>query len=474
MNQISVSSLREGQRLQECLYNHRGIKLLPCGTHLTETIIERLRAFGPQFYLTRAVPELVQAGLIQAMDPRRFKAGSIPPRRVLTAGGRPLSQVADRLEQHHLDALEHGVYTLSVPEPRAEARARDELDREILAQKQPHWADLARTIPGKSVDGIQHATDNTTRQADGPRFNAWPSAGDLAQWRDTLAERIGAQYARMLAWLPIEVSVLNDVVDDLLVLFRTDQTRFTQIALMCPRTSDYVPHHAIGAAVLSISMAYRKSWPWEDIRLAGMSALVHDAGMLMLPQRIRTQPGSLCDVDRTRVLAHPVDSALMLLNSQEIPEAVAMAAYRHHERDNGHGYPLGLLGSRIGKLPRLLAVADSASALNEPRPYRADVLPHTAVMQIAEAAGEGYLFRPMVRALVESIGLYPIGSYVLLSDERVARVIGIRHDSVDQPIVEICTETGLPSGEVIDLTRVEPWELSALDGCSDPTLTQAA
>ncbi|MBL1215885.1 MAG: HD domain-containing protein [Planctomycetes bacterium] len=480
MKRIAASSLQDGQRLSDSLFNMRGIKLLPGGTVLNPALIDRLTALWSEFHMASGAEAFIKDGVLTAVDLDRFKHKAAPPRMILTAGCRPLSQVADRLEHHHLEALQFGAFALAEPEPRAEAQARYELDQEALAQKQEAWAELSRNIPHDPVVVDEESDSDSDSEPpqetddDSPRKEAWPTPEELAQWRDEQAARIHHQYARMLAWLPAEAGVFAGVVDDLMMLLRTDRRRFAQIALLCPRTSNYIPHHAIGAAVLAVSMAARKGWREEDIRLAGMSALVHDVGMLMLPQRIRTQPGALCDVDRSRVIVHPVDSALMVLNSPDIPDVVAMAAYRHHERDNGHGYPLGLLGSRIGQLPRLLAVADSASALNEPRPYRPDVLPHTAVMEIAEQAGEGFLFRPMVRALVESIGLYPIGSYVLLSDERIARVVGIRHDSVDQPIVEICTAQGQPSGEVIDLTEVEPWELSALDGCANPALECAA
>jgi hypothetical protein len=87
---------------------------------------------------------------------------------------------------------------------------------------------------------------------------------------------------------------------------------------------------------------------------------------------------------------------------------------------------------------------------------------------------DGFIHRPLVRALVETVGLYPIGSYVRLSNEKTALVVGMHVSSPDRPIVRICDANGCTRGDLIDLTQNEPWELFVLDGTSPPAEELAA
>jgi hypothetical protein len=100
-------------------------------------------------------------------------------------------------------------------------------------------------------------------------------------------------------------------------------------------------------------------------------------------------------------------------------------AYQHHERQDGGGYPRGLIGNNvIGRslaermnpkrmllIAELAAVADVYSALTSDRPYR-PAMPLDRVHQIVNEMAGPHLNRDVVRVLTRTIPMYPVGHWV--------------------------------------------------------------
>ncbi|OYW11077.1 MAG: hypothetical protein B7Z55_19865 [Planctomycetales bacterium 12-60-4] len=111
-------------------------------------------------------------------------------------------------------------------------------------------------------------------------------------------------------------------------------------------------------------------------------------------------------------------------------------AYQVHERPNGYGYPRAKSGDRIHLFARILAVADAYSALTSTRPQRPALTPYAAMECVVKMARRKDLDPEIVRALLKVLTLFPIGSYVALSDARLARVIRRNGDRYTTPIVQ--------------------------------------
>jgi HD-GYP domain-containing protein (c-di-GMP phosphodiesterase class II) len=129
-----------------------------------------------------------------------------------------------------------------------------------------------------------------------------------------------------------------------------------------------------------------------------------------------------------------------------------MVAYQMHERCNGSGYPRGRTAAQIHPLAKIAAVADVFLALVSMRPHRAPVSPYRAIEMILYDT-QRQLYDPyVVRALLGAISLFPLGSYVRLSDDRIAKVIRTNPRRYDRPIVEIEQDSrSTTPPEVVDL-----------------------
>ena len=144
----------------------------------------------------------------------------------------------------------------------------------------------------------------------------------------------------------------------------------------------------------------------------------------------------------------------MMKEMRSVTNRSAFIAYQMHERNNGQGYPRRLEGHRIHFLSKLAAVADAYVGLVSPRPYRPALLPYYAMESMLKGVRSGLFDAAAVRALLDTLSLFPCGSYVQLSDGRIGRVIRSNRDQYTLPVVEARLADDLYAApEVINLVE---------------------
>jgi putative nucleotidyltransferase with HDIG domain len=124
----------------------------------------------------------------------------------------------------------------------------------------------------------------------------------------------------------------------------------------------------------------------EDLRV---TALLHDIGMLTVPEAILTSPRRLTVEEQSELRGHPAHGAT-LTRDANFPERVQQAIRSHHERVDGMGYPDGLVGDDIPAASRILSVCDAFVALISDRPHRAAVSVAEALDALRASAGTHY------------------------------------------------------------------------------------
>ena len=132
---------------------------------------------------------------------------------------------------------------------------------------------------------------------------------------------------------------------------------------------------------------------------------------------------------------HPIYSLEMLQNVSSLPRVVSVIAYQVHERFNGTGYPRGRKGNSIHLFARILQIADAFIGMTSPRPYRPPMMRYAAMECLIRQAKERYVDPEVVRALLKIQSLFPIGSFVTLTDGSVAQVVRRNQDYYTEPIV---------------------------------------
>lgn len=199
----------------------------------------------------------------------------------------------------------------------------------------------------------------------------------------------------------------------------------------------FVLPHSVNVAVLALEVGGAMGMSPEELQETCLAGLVHDVGSVRLPPGLLVKSDSLTAAEWDLVRARPQTAHDLLETLAPRYATVAEIAYQAYERLDGSGYPNGLQGDAIRKQALILGMVDFFESFAHPRPYKPS-LPGTAnhgiqmLMQMADKFGPETL-----KALVNSIGLFPIGSYVRLSSGEIGRVVDVKRQNPMRPQVEV-------------------------------------
>lgn len=200
---------------------------------------------------------------------------------------------------------------------------------------------------------------------------------------------------------------------------------------------DSISQHSLQMSLLGMAIGVEMRLNAENVRTLGIAALVHDWGMVRVPESIRSANRILTTSEFIEIKKHPVYALDLLERVTGMPRFVPLVAYQVHERPNGSGYPRGRTSSTIHPFAKILNVADSYVALTSPRPYRPALMPYAAMELLLKQARKKIVDPDVVRALLHVVSLFPIGSAVVLTDGSIARVIRRNGNNYTAPIVQV-------------------------------------
>jgi hypothetical protein len=213
-------------------------------------------------------------------------------------------------------------------------------------------------------------------------------------------------------------------------------------------------HTSLLAMALAIEMGMGES----EIRTIGLCGLLHDWGMTQVPAEVRNANRVLNRTEFAEIQKHPLYTLELLQKISGIPPEVPLICFQAHEQPNGRGYPRGRRLPEIHPAARILHVADAYCALTSRRPFRLALTPYASVECLVRNARDRAFDADVVRALLRVLSLFPIGSYVMLNDASMGRVIRRNGNHFATPIVQIVRR---PDGSRIDPAQ-QPMIVDAL------------
>jgi diguanylate cyclase (GGDEF)-like protein len=148
----------------------------------------------------------------------------------------------------------------------------------------------------------------------------------------------------------------------------------------------YTRRHADQVTVHALNLGESLGLADESLETLKLAAMLHDVGKLGLGPRVLRKPGPLT-ADEERMVRMHIDIGETIIRDLPRVAEVLEAVHAHHERYDGTGYPVGLLGEDIPLLARILAVADAYAAMTVDRPYRAKLTAEQARVELTKVAG---------------------------------------------------------------------------------------
>lgn len=199
---------------------------------------------------------------------------------------------------------------------------------------------------------------------------------------------------------------------------------------------NYLLEHSVNLSVLMSVFGKGLELPGDVLEEIIVGALLHDIGKILTPDEILHKPGKLTAREFAVMKEHVAHSRDILMNSEGVGELTLLTAAQHHERLDGTGYPEGLSGEQISRYGRMAAIADVYDAITADRVYHKGMTPTQGLKKLIEWSGD-HLDPDLVHEFIRCLGIYPIGSVVLLESGRLAVVIETNEKDQRLPVVRV-------------------------------------
>ncbi|MFP4687060.1 MAG: HD-GYP domain-containing protein [bacterium] len=202
---------------------------------------------------------------------------------------------------------------------------------------------------------------------------------------------------------------------------------------------EYIYTYSLNTALLAMMLADELGYEKEEIRYIGVGGLIHDVGMLIIPRPIRKKEGTFNQREKKIVQGHVKKSENCFRRFSNFDPRLKKTVLQHHEHWDGSGYPLGLKEKQIHPYARIVNLAMTYVAMNQPRYHRKQFgLAHSVREVIYKDKKK---FDPEVlKAFVRIVGIYPPGSFIRLSSGHHALVIKNNPSRPLNPVVRVITD----------------------------------
>jgi HD-GYP domain-containing protein (c-di-GMP phosphodiesterase class II) len=226
------------------------------------------------------------------------------------------------------------------------------------------------------------------------------------------------------------------------------------LGLSSIRTYDsYTFDHSIDMAVAAVMIGKNIGLGEGDLRLLATGCMLHDTGKVFIDREILNKPGKLTPEEQDVMRQHAAlgyEAVKQLFGPGVLSNHIP---YQHHERQDGGGYPRGLVGTntlprpgerRDGKnillLAEIASIADIYDALNSDRPYR-PALPTDQILKLINSLSGTALNEALVDAFLKTMAPFPQGVEVELRggplDGFKAVVARVHRDNLPRPLVRV-------------------------------------
>lgn len=237
--------------------------------------------------------------------------------------------------------------------------------------------------------------------------------------------------------LPMDIS---SVASDALMLLHPpegDINVFDMIHNM-RQYDDLTYAHSLNVGLICNVFASWLNLSQEEAKIALECGLLHDIGKLKIPEQIIKKPERLSNDEYQIIKTHPIEG-YKILQTMPYVEHVKSAALMHHERCDGSGYPLGLIGDKIDYYAKIVAIADVYEAMTSARIYRGSLCPFQVIATFESEGLQKYDTQMIMTFLENIVNTYMLNR-VRLNNGMEGDIIFINKQCLSRPTIKCGNE----------------------------------
>ncbi|MCR5725798.1 MAG: HD domain-containing protein [Treponema sp.] len=237
----------------------------------------------------------------------------------------------------------------------------------------------------------------------------------------------------------LQLEEISSITEDLCQFIKENKRYVLRVTPSITDSSkNFLISHSMRSTVIAIAIGLQLHMPKDKLTELGVASILHEIGQIRLPPQLYMTNRTLSGAEKQKMQAHPILS-YNILKENDFPLAICLATLEHHERENGSGYPQRLPSHKITVYAKIISVACSFEAITTPRDYKEEKTTFAAMVEMLKNADHQY-DETVIKALLHSLSLFPIGSYVYLANGKVGQVIDVLPQQPLNPIVQLMNE----------------------------------
>jgi HD-GYP domain-containing protein (c-di-GMP phosphodiesterase class II) len=415
---VAVDELEAGQELARPLYDPRGALLLEAGSKIPRNLAASLERRGIEtIYFRRPEEEI---GVDQGRALREALAGG--------ASAAEQDDGATNLAEEEAFSSKAVETLKEIRPPEADP---DDLNSQKLRRR-------LGTVEKMEVEPEGEALENQVRDNRNRPPATAKEKDDFTQSIADCLKVLGRVYARLTKDSHrMEVGELDHVASMILAGLIANRDLLTLLGTR-RNGADYQLAHGLATAVISVNIGTKMGFGAGQIKSLALGAMLADIGLMKVPKTILDKRDKLTPREHAEIHRHPAHGLDMLQTVRGIPAEVPYVIYQSHERPNGSGYPCGKKDVVIHPFAKIVNAADAFTALCSERPYRRQ--PHTpykAMERLVFMTSKRLLNADITRNFLRVNSLFPVGSFVRLSNGLVGRVVTANPDDYMNPYIAL-------------------------------------
>jgi HD-GYP domain-containing protein (c-di-GMP phosphodiesterase class II) len=309
--------------------------------------------------------------------------------------------------------------------------------------------------PDSKKDSLTEKVHKLTEMMDGEKESEAEvelSSKDTEDIFDEMVTMVDDIFEKTRNGVGYEKERIIELIGRLIEKIKEDKNKALETAAM-ERGGKYIYTLAARVSILAIVTGISMDYAKHRLIPLGVGAMLHDIGMVRVPNYITEKKSELSPDEYNRIKTHPIYGYRIITKELELTNEIATIALQHHEAFDGSGYPRKSKGSSISEYAKIVSICDVFAAMTRKRSYRDEHLSYSAMKTIVSESNRK--FDPkVVKAFLSNMAIYPVGSIVQLNNNMIGRVISANPELPLRPkITLLLDESGkkLPEELILDL-----------------------
>lgn len=234
----------------------------------------------------------------------------------------------------------------------------------------------------------------------------------------------------------VNTEKIDEIVANLIPAIKDRKDEMISFLILSGHGESQLAESSVNSTILSVFIAQSIKMTSHRINQLAFASLLHDIGMMKIPEPVLQKKEKLTENELKVIQTHPVYSFNIITKVLKYPVEVGRIVLQHHERWDGKGYPKQIPGEKIDLSARILSVTDAFEAMVSVRPYRNSMIGYKAMRQLLNDNSRRFDSK-VLKTFIKIMGIYPLGSIVLLNDASIGRVVSTHSNAPLRPAIRL-------------------------------------